>query len=57
MKHTVTNDYTHPELEWVGDDKLIFITAHEMITKEKFGYTVNYPYYSNFKPLFPAARF
>ena len=21
-------DYTHPELEWVGDDKLIFITAH-----------------------------
>ena len=28
MKHTVTNDYTHPELEWVGDDKLIFITAH-----------------------------
>ena len=20
-------------------------------------YTVNYPYYSNFKPLFPAARF
>lgn len=28
MKHTVTEDYTHPELEWVGDDKLIFITAH-----------------------------
>ena len=28
MKHTVTKDYTHPELEWVGDDKLIFITAH-----------------------------
>lgn len=28
MKHTVTEDYTHPELDWVGDDKLIFITAH-----------------------------
>lgn len=28
MKHTVTENYTHPELEWVGNDKLIFITAH-----------------------------
>ena len=28
MLHTVKSDYTHPELEWVGDDKLIFITAH-----------------------------
>lgn len=28
MKHTVRDDYTHPELEWVGDSKLIFITAH-----------------------------
>lgn len=28
MQHTVKEDYTHPELEWVGDDKLIFITAH-----------------------------
>lgn len=28
MKHTVTKDYTHPELEWVGDNRLIFITAH-----------------------------
>lgn len=28
MKHTVSEDYTHPELEWVGEDKLIFITAH-----------------------------
>lgn len=28
MKHTVCKDYTHPELEWVGDGKLIFITAH-----------------------------
>lgn len=28
MRYTVREDYTHPELEWVGDDKLIFITAH-----------------------------
>lgn len=28
MQHTVRDDYTHPELEWVGNDKLIFITAH-----------------------------
>lgn len=28
MQHTVKPDYSHPELEWVGDDKLIFITAH-----------------------------
>lgn len=28
MQHTVRQDYTHPELDWVGDDKLIFITAH-----------------------------
>ena len=28
MQHTVREDYTHPELEWVGDNKMIFITAH-----------------------------
>lgn len=28
MQHTVTAGYSHPELDWVGDDKLIFITAH-----------------------------
>lgn len=28
MKHTVKEDYSHPELDWVGDGKLIFITAH-----------------------------
>lgn len=28
MQHTVRQDYTHPELDWVGDHKLIFITAH-----------------------------
>lgn len=28
MQHTVRDSYTHPELDWVGNDKLIFITAH-----------------------------
>lgn len=28
MQHTVKEGYTHPELEWVGSNKLIFITAH-----------------------------
>ena len=28
MAHTVKEDYHHPELDWVGDNKLIFITAH-----------------------------
>lgn len=28
LPYTVRPNYTHKELEWVGDDKLIFITAH-----------------------------
>ncbi len=28
MQRTVREDYSHPELDWVGDGKLIFITAH-----------------------------
>ncbi len=28
MQHTVRADYSHPELDWVGDKRLIFITAH-----------------------------
>lgn len=28
MQHTVKDEYMHPELNWVGDSKLIFITAH-----------------------------
>lgn len=28
MKQTVKDDYFHPELEWVGKDRMIFITAH-----------------------------
>ena len=34
MQHTVKEDYTQPELGWVGDGKLIFITAHR---REKLG--------------------
>lgn len=28
MQHTVRRDYTHPELSWAEDSRLIFITAH-----------------------------
>ncbi|MBR6148820.1 MAG: UDP-N-acetylglucosamine 2-epimerase (non-hydrolyzing) [Lachnospiraceae bacterium] len=28
MQHTIRDDYSHPELEWARDYKLIFITAH-----------------------------
>lgn len=28
MQYTVTENYHHPELEWVGENKLILITAH-----------------------------
>jgi UDP-N-acetylglucosamine 2-epimerase (non-hydrolysing) len=28
MQHTVVDNYQHPELDWVGDDRMIFITAH-----------------------------
>lgn len=28
MQHTVKEDYHHPEIDWVGEKKLIFITAH-----------------------------
>ena len=28
MQHTVKDNYSHPELDWVGDGRLIFITAH-----------------------------
>ncbi len=28
MRHTVKNDYAHPELDWVGENRLILITAH-----------------------------
>lgn len=28
MKHTVIKDYHHQELDWVGKDRMIFITAH-----------------------------
>ena len=28
MKYTVSQNYHHPELDWVGNNKLIFITAH-----------------------------
>lgn len=38
MRHTVRNDYNHPELDWVGDCKLIFITAHR---RENLGFPMH----------------
>ena len=34
MRHTVQADYTHPELDWVGDHRMILITAHR---RENYG--------------------
>lgn len=28
MRYTVIEEYQHPELDWVGDGRMIFITAH-----------------------------
>ena len=28
MRYTVSDNYRHPELDWVGENKMIFITAH-----------------------------
>lgn len=28
MKYTVVEDFHHPEMEWIGDSRFIFITAH-----------------------------
>lgn len=28
MRYTVSENYHHPELDWVGNDRMIFITAH-----------------------------
>lgn len=34
MRHTVKTDYSHPELDWVGEHKMILITAHR---RENYG--------------------
>lgn len=39
MRYTVKNNYTHPELEWVGNNRLIFITAHR---RENLGEPMHY---------------
>lgn len=28
MRYTVVDHYSHPELDWIGGDRMIFITAH-----------------------------
>jgi len=39
LKTTVRRDYRHPELEWVGESRLIFITAHR---RENLGEPMHY---------------
>lgn len=38
LKTTVKRDYSHKELEWIGNDKLILITAHR---RENQGYPMH----------------
>ena len=44
MQHTVKKDYTHPELEWVGESKLIFITPHPHNLQTLLRIPRNFPY-------------
>ena len=69
MDTTVDEGYTHPELEWLGDDKMILLTAHRRenlgepmknifrgirrVLDELPGYKVIYPIHKN--PLVRAA--
>lgn len=69
MSTTVDEGYTHPELEWLGEDKLILLTAHRRenlgepmrnifrgirkVLDEVSGYKVIYPIHKN--PLVRAA--
>ncbi len=69
MSTTVDEGYTHPELEWLGEDKLILLTAHRRenlgepmrnifrgirkVLDEVPGYKVIYPIHKN--PLVRAA--
>ena len=69
MSTTVDHNYTHPELEWLGEDKLILLTAHRRenlgepmrnifrgirrVLDEVPGYKVIYPIHKN--PLVRAA--
>lgn len=38
LKTTVRNDYSHPELDWASDSRLIIITAHR---RENLGYPMH----------------
>lgn len=59
MQHTVVADYKHSELEWVGRDRMIFITAHR---RENLGEPMRNMFrairrvldeYSNVKAIYP----
>lgn len=63
MQFTISNEYNHPELEWVGEDKLILLTAHRRenlgspmesiftairrVVEENPGHKVLYPIHKN----------
>ena len=63
MSTTVDENYTHPELEWLGEDKMILLTAHRRenlgepmknifrairrVLDEVSGYKVIYPIHKN----------
>lgn len=59
LKTTVREDYTHPELEWAADSKLIVITAHR---RENLGEPMHHMFrairrimdeYSDVKAIYP----
>lgn len=41
----------------VNEDEIVFSYLVKKTQHIKYKYTVNHPYYSNFKPPFPAVRF
>lgn len=43
LKTTIRDNYTHPELDWVGSDKMILITAHR---RENLGQPMRNMFYA-----------
>jgi UDP-N-acetylglucosamine 2-epimerase (non-hydrolysing) len=59
LKTTITHDYSHPELKWANDKRLIFITAHR---RENIGIPMSHMFrairrviekYSDVRALYP----
>ncbi len=47
LKTTVRENYTHPELEWAKDSRLIMITAHRRVMDEHSDVKAVYPIHMN----------